>query len=311
MTYPDPTNRAAWLAHFRQGFAGRPGVNPGQPFQPGAITGGVDGPTVEVRTPAELDAAMATPGPVWIIAYPSAGGRRPERLVIDRDNVTLIAPHWLTFHRRGLLISRAMNVCVYGVVAFKSAAHDAIEISESRVWSLVNCRAEEFTGDGGIDIVRGSTDGHLEDCRATSGKKGCLIGADARPFVADHRGDLALRHLGIMDDRQIRVSMRGCVFSSIAARSPLVRHGAVVLEDHWVQWGGKNQVEARDGARVAWLSGGVYGMGGKAVATDRGRDRATDGRLYVAPGVRLNGATATANWQPTAGDMLAMGVGAG
>lgn len=309
MTTPDPTNRAAWLARFRQGFAGRPGSSPGQPFQPGAITGGLEGPTVEARTPAELDAAIRTPGPVWIIAYPSAGGQRRERLVIDRDNLTIIAPNGLTLSRRGVLITRAMNVCVHGVTVDGASGADAFEVSESRVVALANCTARRWTGDGGVDVVRGSTDVLLNECLLSDGRKGTLIAADPHPYVRDYRGDLALRHLGIVDDRQTRITMRGCRFYRVAARSPLARHGVVVLEDHWVGGGGKLQVEAREGARIVWVSGGVLLLAGKPVATDRGADATAPGRLYVAPGVDLGWATVRAEpWQPAAAELQEWGV---
>lgn len=303
--------RLTWLARFRQGFAARPGSSPGQPFQPGAITGGLEGPTVEARTPAELDAAVRTPGPVWIIAYPEAGGKRRERLVIDRDNLTLIAPQGLTLTRRGVLITRAMNVCLHGVTVNGASGADAFEVSESRVVALDKCTARRWTGDGAFDVVRGSTDVLLNGCVADGGRKAVLIAADPHPYVFDYRGDLRYRHLGIVDDRQARVTMRDCRIRATSARSPLARHGVVVLEDHWIIGGGKNQLEAREGARVVWLSGGAVDLAGKPVATDRGADATAPGRLYVAPGVDLGGATVrAAAWQPTAGELLGWGVGA-
>ena len=50
---PDPVDRLEWNRVFAQGFAGRPGANPGQPFKPGAISGGLNAPLVEATSPAD------------------------------------------------------------------------------------------------------------------------------------------------------------------------------------------------------------------------------------------------------------------
>lgn len=71
-----------------------------------------------------------------------------------------------------------------------------------------------------------------------------------------------------MIDHDSRDALDGCTFEYVAARTPLVRHGRVVLSDHRIVCGGK--------------------------------------QLYVAPAVRLNGATVQANWTPTAAEALDM-----
>lgn len=308
---PDPTNRAAWLAHFRQGFAGRPGVNPGQPFQPGAITGGAKGPTIVASTPDALQDALDMPGPAWVVVDAVEWTLR-EDIVIRADNKTLVggSRFGLTLQDRGIRIDRAMNVAVANV-RVQDARRDAFEVSQSRVVALAYCSAAAW-GDGGIDIVRGSTDVAVIRCTITHGVKGMLIGASDTPVSNQMSGRHA--HLGLLDDRQTRVSLHGCGISFVQVRAPLVRHGLVTLEDHWIIGGGKHGlIEARTGARVVWLSGGVARSQGRPIqaATDRGQSAKVGGHLYVAPGVDLDGATVQASWAPTAAELLAMGVGNG
>lgn len=291
----------------RVGWAARPGYSPGQPFQPGAITGGLNGTTIEARTPAELRSAIAHPGPVWIIAHPEAGGRQRERLVIARDNLTLIGLPGFLLTGHGIRIDRAMNVAICGVTV-AGASGDAFEVSESRVVLLSACEAKGFT-DGGIDIVRGSTDVSIVDCTVSGGEKGCLIGADDRPHVRQFTGSLA--HLGAIDDRHTRVWLEGCTFIGAKVRTPLVRHGCATLIDHSIIGGGKGPlVESRTGARVLWVSGQVQRTGGRPelAASFRSQDTVTVGRLYVAPGVHLGGSTVQTNWSPTAAQLADMGV---
>lgn len=315
MTYPDPTNRAAWLAHFRQGFAGRPGVNPGQPFQPGAVSGGAKGPTIVASTHGDLVDALAMPGPAWIVALPSAGGRLAERLDFTRDNKTLIAPHGLDIERRGLRLVEVMNVAIHGVTA-RNVAGDAFEFVSSRVATFSDCVAEGWT-DGAFDSVEGATDITLIGCTAKGGgkaKKGMLVGKSPVPFRRDYTGTNK-HHLGPMDDRFARLTLIDCTFEGVHVRTPLVRHGLVEIRGGKVVGGGKGPlVEARDGGRILWLSGRVERRGGRPqlVATWRGPDsEGRGGQLYVAPGVQLGGATVDANWQPTAGELMSMGVGNG
>lgn len=312
MTTPDPTNRAAWLARFRQGFAARPGSSPGQPFQPGAISGGAKGPTIVASTQSDLFDALAMPGPAWIVALPSAGGRLAERLDFTRDNKTLIAPHGLEIERRGLRLVEVMNVAIHGVTA-RNVAGDAFEFVSSRVAAFSECLAEGWT-DGAFDSVEGSTDITLIGCIAKGGpkaKKGMLVGKSPVPFQRDYTGT-AKHHLGLMDDRFARLTLIDCTFEGVHVRTPLVRHGLVEIRGGKVVGGGKGPlVEARDGGRILWLSGRVERRGGRPqlAATWLGPDsEGRGGQLYVAPGVQMGGATVDANWQPTAGELLAMGV---
>lgn len=312
--------RLAWLrANVQHGYAGRPGTSPGQPFQPGAITGGLEGPTVRCSIIAELRAALDLPTPAWVV-WTGTGvqnirdGYKRERitdgrLIIQRDNKTLISGGLpLGLVRNGLRIDRAMNVVVSGV-SVGTVKGDAFEISESRVIALHACSAGLWT-DGAFDIVRGSTDVLLKGCHIVGSgkaKKGCLIGADDRPFVFHHHHDYA--HLGLLDDRHTRVTLDGCTFENVAVRTPLVRHGRVVLVNHRIIGGGKGPlVEARTGGRILWESGEVVRAGGRPVvaASYRSQDTVTPGRLYVAPAVRLNGATVQANWTPTAAEAMDM-----
>lgn len=296
-------DRAARPHPFCSGYTARPGVNPGQPFQPGAITGGMAGPTIVVHTLDELRAALDLPGPAWIIASPTAGGHLTDRLWIRTSNKTLIAPDGIILRNRGLRIDRAMNVAIYGLTV-QGVQGDAIEISESRVVAVAGCRVSGWT-DGGIDIVRGSTDVLISGCRVEGGgkaKKGMLICADDTPYQVTIPGAL-----GRLDDRQTRVTLENNTFIGVQARCPLVRHGRVTLRNHHIAGGGKSGlVEARTGARVLWESGRVSQHSGRPViaATYRGQDAVTAGFLYVAPGVDLGGATAQANWAPTAREIL-------
>jgi len=299
--------RLAWLrANVQHGYAGRPGTSPGQPFQPGAITGGLDGPTRYVDTIPALRAALDDPAPAWVVWTGRGIHRLDDQLLIRRDNKTLVPTEYgaLVLTGRGLRIDRAMNVAVSGVGAL-SQTGDAFEVSESRVIAIHCCFAMQWT-DGGIDVVRGSTDVLIKDCSVEGGgvaKKGCLIGADDRPHARQFTGTLA--HLGLLDDRQTRVTLDGCTFENVAARTPLVRHGRVVLVNHRVIGGGKGPlVESRTRARVMWLSGSVTGDVVVA-ATSHGPDARVPGLLYVSPQVKLNGKVIQgATWTPS-GDELA------
>ena len=302
--------RLAWLrANAQHGYAGRPGASPGQPFQPGAITGGLEGPTMYCDTIAQLRDALDMAAPAWIVWTGHGRHRLDERLWIRRDNKTIACPDApLSLMGHGLRIDRAMNVIVSDV-GVNGVSGDAFEVSESRVIALVDCLAAAWT-DGAIDIVRGSTDVLLFCCYVEGGgkaKKGCLIGADDRPHARQFAGSLA--HLGLLDDRLTRVTLHGCTFENVAARTPLARHGRVVLTDHQVRGGGKGPlVEARTGARILWQSGEVQQVEGRPVvaASHTSQDTVTRGQLYVAFGVRLNGATVQTNWKPTAAEALDM-----
>lgn len=304
----DPTNRAAWLSRFRQGFAGRPGTSPGQAFQPGAITGGLKGPTIVASTQSDLVDALAMPGPAWIVALPSAGGRLAERLDFTRDNKTLIAPHGIEIERRGLRLVEVMNVAIHGVTV-RNVVGDAFEFVSSRVAAFSDCHAEDWT-DGAWDSVEGATDITLIGCIARGGgkaKKGMLVGKSPAPFTRDYRGTNK-HHLGLMDDRFARLSLINCRFEGVHVRTPLVRHGLVTLEQHTVVGGGKGPlVEARDGGRVAWLSGRVEQLEGRPqlAATWLGPDAGRGGHLYVAPGVRLGGARVETNVDRAGAEVLA------
>jgi len=302
--------RLAWLRSVRRGPAGWPSRTATEMVRAGAITGGgVDAPTVVATTLDQLRAAVERPEPLWIIARPSAGGRLREPLRLERDNKTIIAPEGLTLTGYGLRFERVMNVIVHGVSA-ADVKGDAFEISSSHVVLLSDCRAEAWT-DGAFDVVRGSGAVTLLKCTAQGGgkaKKGCLIGANDRPHTRDFRGT-GLAHLGLLDDRQTRVTLDGCTFEGVAARTPLVRHGRVVLVNHRITGGGKGPlVEARTNARVLWESGEVQQVGGRpvVVASHTSQDTVTRGQLYVGIAVRLNGATVQGNWTPTAAEALDM-----
>jgi len=308
--HDDRNARLAWLrANAQHGYAGRPGASPGQPFQPGAITGGLEGPTVRVSTLAGLRAALDAPGPAWIVwERGEKAVSMSDRLTIRRDNKTLFGLG-LSTTGRGVRVDRAMNVIVHGICCF-SASGDGFEVSESRVVAIVDCAAVGFH-DGGIDIVRGSTDVLVRGCSvmgsSSQPRKGCLIGSDDKPHARQFTGSLG--HLGLLDDRQTRVTMQDCLFSGVAVRAPLARHGRVVLEDHRIIGGGKGpMVEARTNARILWASGRVDRLGDRPAiaASHTSQDTVTRGQLYVAPAVNLGGSTVQTNWRPTTAEALDM-----
>jgi len=299
--------RAQLVRTASLGFAGRPGVNPGQPFQPGAVTGGLAGPLMVVRTDLELRLALDRPHSAWVVWAGPPTLRLGGPLVIRMDNKTLVGPLTLTGH--GVRVDRAMNVIVCDVKA-DDLSGDAFEVSSSRVVSVVNANGRNWT-DGAIDIVRGSTDVSVINAYIYGGgkaKKGSLVGGDDKPWTGNPLPGI----LGPLDDRHARVSYIGCTFENVAARAPLARHGIVHLHAHRIIGGGKRGlIEARTGARVVWLSGGVQRVGGRPfqAATDRGHSAKIGGRLYVAPGVQLDGATVqSAPWQPAAGELQEWGV---
>lgn len=295
------TTRAA-----RVGFALRPKSPPGQAF--GAITGGgMESPVVLVHSRDELQAALDRPDKVWIVVDPGQEWHGADDIVVRRDNKTVLG-NGLRLHGFGIVVDRCMNIVIESVTSLR-ARRDAFEVTRSRVVALVDCVAIQAK-DGGFDVVRGATDVVLVRCMAIGCKKAMLIGAADQPFSEQQTGGLV--HLGLMDDRLGRVWLEGCTFEEAENRAPMARHYLVVMVGHWLLGGGKRGlIEARTGARVVWLSGGVHQNQGRPIqaATDKGHSAKTGGRLYVAPGVDLGGATVQATpWQPAAAELQEWGV---
>lgn len=294
-----PVLRAAYLRSLRRGFAGRPGISPGQPINFGAITGGLAGPLIICGDQGHLRAALAAPGPAWILVRPSAGGRLRGDLEIRTDNKTIIAPEGVTFTGGGLRVREAVNVAVVGLT-FDAPEEDGIGLRRCRVVSIMGCTVRRW-GDGALDSTDGSSDVSVLGCLFEDGAKGILVEANDAPFRQDYSGG-PRPYLGMVDSRYARVSFIGCRTRRVKVRHPLVRHGLVTLEDHHVEDPGKQAaVEARTNARVMWLSGSYRGPG--IAATYRGQDAKVHGRMYVAPQVDLGGARADVNWTPSAAEM--------
>lgn len=298
--YATPTNRSFWTSLFRLGFAGKPGTSPGQTAQPGPVSGGSQSPVVRVAStadhgPGSIRDALERPGGLWVYVDQPLSIRLKSPIRIASGNKTLIATsptgeRLLTLLDYGIRVEATMNVALSGVHVV-DASGDGFEISRSRVIHLHNCWAHGFT-DGGIDIVRGSTDVTVSETLISTGKKAVLIGASDTPVSEDVPG------LGRMDDRFTRVTFVNVAIEGASVRCPMVRHAEMVeifgatincLAEGAI-------VESNSGARVRLVSGRVIrNRQNTILASDRVPGR-YPGNIWVAPGFDTAGLGVVSNW---------------
>lgn len=303
--YPSPTNKDAWTRIFRLGFAGKPGRTQGEPVPFGSISGGRRGTPYRVWNsldsgPGSLRDALESKAALWIYVDSPLTIELSRPIEVQYGNKTLIGSkpqgdRLVTLLGYGLRVRRTYNVAISGVTVV-DADGDAFEITESRVVHLHNCHALGFS-DGGIDIVRGSTDVTISETAITTGIKAMLIGASPTPFVRDNGGVL-----GVLSDTNTRVTLWRVWFDS-STRMPLVRHAEAIeiFEATMRAMSGAPMVESSHGAHVRLVSGSVVPTHKSRIAASGDPAGRLPGFLYVGPAFDAAGhEIIAANWSEAA-----------
>jgi pectate lyase len=178
-------------------------------------TGGLGGRIVRVTTlddegDGSIRAAMAEPGPRWVIFDVSGVIRLDGMLRVPSDTTIDGRGTYVAFQGSGLDIRGVSNVIVSHVV-LEAGEGDAISVRAraSTVW-LNHLTLRDFS-DGLIDVTREATDVTVSWCRFEEHEKVMLVGGDGE----------------MPQDAVIRVTMHHNLFDRTGQRQPRLRFGRV------------------------------------------------------------------------------------
>jgi pectate lyase len=178
-------------------------------------TGGLGGRIVRVTTLDDEDdgsirAAMAVPGPRWVVFDVSGVIRLDGMLRVPSDTTIDGRGTYIAFQGSGLDIRGVSNVIVSHVV-LEAGEGDAISVRAraSTVW-LNHLTLRDFS-DGLVDVTREATDVTVSWCRFEDHEKVMLVGGDGE----------------MPQDAVIRVTMHHNLFDRTGQRQPRLRFGRV------------------------------------------------------------------------------------